>query len=58
MIELEQSAAIDELQLQGDSDRIAQWVGDATLPVTIAEGEPALLAVVVSGAVLDPALWA
>jgi len=37
---------------------IAEWVGDATLPITIGEGEPALLAAVVGGAVLDPARWA
>jgi hypothetical protein len=55
---LEQSAAIDELRLRGDPAHIAKWVGDATLPVTIDEGEPALLAVVVDGAVLDPTLWA
>jgi hypothetical protein len=55
---IDQSATIDELRLQGDPARIAEWVGDATLPITIGEGEPALLAAVVGGAVLDPARWA
>jgi hypothetical protein len=55
---LEQSAAIDQLRLRGDAAHIAEWVGHATLPVTVDEGEPALLAAVVDGAVLDPTLWA
>ncbi len=55
---LAQSATIDELRLQGDPDRIAQWVAGANLPLSIGEGEPRLLAVLLSGAVLDPALWA
>ena len=55
---LDQSATLDELRLQGDPARVAEWVGDETLPVTVGEGAPALHAVVVGGAVLDPALWA
>jgi hypothetical protein len=55
---LAQSATIDELRLQGAPDRIAEWVGDAALPVSVTEGKPALLAAVVDGAILDPALWA
>jgi hypothetical protein len=55
---LEQRATIDELRLQGDPARIAEWVDGATLPVTVDEGGPALLDLVVAGAVLDPARWA
>jgi hypothetical protein len=55
---LAQSAAIDELRLQGDPSRIAQWAGGTTQPLAISEGEPALRAVVLDGAVLDPRLWA
>jgi len=55
---LAQSATIDELRLQGDSDRIEQWVEGANLPLSIREGEPALVAVVLDGAVLDPSRWA
>jgi hypothetical protein len=55
---LEQSATIDELRLQGDPQRVARWLGDATLPVTVDEGKPELLAAVVGGAVLDPTRWA
>jgi hypothetical protein len=55
---LAQSATIDELQARGDQDRIAQWIGGANIPLTVSEGDPALLAVTLDGAVLDPALWA
>ena len=55
---LEQRATIGELQLQGDPQRIAQWVGDADFPLSTSEGSPRLESVVVDGAVLDPALWA
>jgi len=55
---LAQSSNIDQLRLQGDPDRIARWVGGANLPLAIGEGKPALLAVVLDGAVLDPRLWA
>jgi len=54
---LGQSATIDELRLQGDPARVTEWVGDATLPVMVADGEPRLVAVVVDGVVLDPARW-
>jgi hypothetical protein len=46
------------VRLQGDPPWIAEWVGDANLPLSIGQGEPALLAAVVDGAILDPALWA
>jgi Glyoxalase-like domain len=55
---LAQSATIDELRPRGDPDRIAQWIGGANIPLSVSEGDPALLAVVLDGAVLDPALWA
>ena len=55
---LAQSAAITELRLQGDPDRIARWVDGAPLPLSITRGEPAIRSVALDGAVLDPALWA
>jgi hypothetical protein len=55
---LAQSARIDELRLQGNPARIAQWIAGANLPLSISEGEPGLLAVVLDEAVLDPRLWA
>ena len=55
---LAQSAAIDELRLQGDPQLIAQWVGDADVPLSVREGRPELQSVVLDKAVLDPALWA
>jgi Glyoxalase-like domain len=54
---LAQSATIDELQARGDQDRIAQWIGGANIPLSVSEGDPALLAVILDGAVLDPVLW-
>jgi hypothetical protein len=55
---LAQSATIDELRLQGDPDRIAQWVGAVNVPIAVTEGRPAILGVVLDGAVLDPRPWA
>ena len=55
---LAQSATIDELRLQGDPQLIAQWVGDADVPISVREGRPELQSVVLDKAVLDPALWA
>ena len=55
---LAQSATIDELRLQGDPRRIAQWVGDADVPITVREGQPELQSFVLDKAVLDPGLWA
>jgi len=55
---LEQVATIRRLELEGDPERIAEWVGDASLPIVIREGEPALRSVVVGEAVLDPSRWA
>jgi hypothetical protein len=55
---LPQSATIREVRLQGDPQRLAQWLGDANLPISVREGSPALESVVVDEAVLDPGLWA
>jgi hypothetical protein len=55
---LAQSAMIGELRLQGDAERIAQWVDGASLPLSIDEGGPRLHAAVVDDTILDPALWA
>ena len=56
-----QPAAIEELLLEGDPERIAHWIGDARLPVSIRAGQPALRSVVLGTAggqaVLDPSLW-
>jgi len=55
---LPQSAVIREVRLQGDPQRVAQWIGEAKLPISVREGRPALESIVVDDAVLDPALWA
>jgi hypothetical protein len=55
---LAQSASIDELRLQGDPRQIAQWIGDADVPISVSEGRPELRSVVLDMAILDPALWA
>ena len=55
---LAQSAAIDELRLQGDPQLIAQWIGDADVPLSVREGRPELQSIVLDKAVLDRALWA
>jgi hypothetical protein len=55
---LAQSATIDEVRARGDRDRIAQWIVGANIPLSVSEGDPALLAVILDGAVLDPVLWA
>ncbi|HEY7149723.1 MAG TPA: VOC family protein [Gaiellaceae bacterium] len=55
---LAQRATIDELRLQGGPERIAQWTRGADAPISVKDGNPAILGVVVDGAVLDPALWA
>lgn len=55
---LAQSATIDEVRLQGDLRQIAEWVGDADVPISVREGRPALESVVLDEVVLDPALWA
>jgi hypothetical protein len=55
---LAQSATIDEVQLQGEPGRIEEWLGGADIPLSVSEGNAALLAVVLDGAVLEPSRWA
>ena len=55
---LAQSATIDELRLQGDPRRVARWVGDADVPISVREGRSELQSVVLQNTVLDPSLWA
>ena len=55
---LEQSVSIDELRLQGDPERIAHWASGDSIPLSVSEGRPAVLGVVLDGYVLDPARWA
>jgi hypothetical protein len=55
---LAQYATIDELRLQGDPDRIAQWTGAVNIPIAVTEDRPAILGVVLDGALLDPRRWA
>jgi hypothetical protein len=50
---------IEELRIDGDPDRIARWLGDASLPVVVDEGTPAIRSVRLSGEiVLEPGLSA
>ena len=56
--DLEAAAREVERRHRLASVRVAQWVGDANLPISVREGSPALESVVVDEAVLDPALWA
>jgi hypothetical protein len=55
---LAQSASTGELKLQGDPDRIAEWIDGADLAISVRESRPGLLAVALDDAVLDPTLWA
>jgi hypothetical protein len=43
------SVAVVELQLRGDPARIADWLGPHALPVTIRQGAPAVLKLVLAG---------
>jgi glyoxalase-like protein len=48
------SARIDRLELRGNADRLADWLGAHDLPIVVRPGQPALQAVVLtSGAVVD-----
>ena len=38
---------IDAIEVSGDAVRLGQWLGPASLPVSVAAGEPAVLAVTV-----------
>lgn len=55
---LAQSSAIRGVRLQGEPERIAEWVGEMEVPILVREGSPALLSVVLDEGVLDPTLWA
>jgi hypothetical protein len=59
---VQQRARIEELQLDGDPDRIRHWLGDASLPVAIHEGDPAVRGVALGTdagpIVLDASVWA
>jgi Glyoxalase-like domain len=59
---VQQRARIEELRLDGDPDRIRHWLGDASLPIAIREGDPAVRSVVLETdagqVVLDASLWA
>jgi hypothetical protein len=55
---LAQSATIDEVRLQGDPDRIEEWLGGANVAISVSQGRPALRSIVLDHGVLDPVLWA
>jgi Glyoxalase-like domain len=59
---VQQRARIEELQLDGDPDRVGHWLGDASLPLAIRKDDPAIRGVVLatdSGRlVLDASVWA
>jgi glyoxalase-like protein len=54
------AARIDAMRLDGDPDRLAHWLGGATLPIAIRSGVPAVRSVVLSAGagqiVLDASL--
>ena len=45
------SVQIARLELTGDADRLANWLGPHDLPITVHAGAPAVSSVVVTGAV-------
>ena len=47
---------IARLQLDGDGDRLAAWLGDHRLPITVRPGVPAVAAVFLTGAAGEIAL--
>jgi hypothetical protein len=55
---LAQSATIDEVRLQGDPDRIEEWLGGADVPISVTEGRPALRSIVLDNGDLEPSRWA
>jgi hypothetical protein len=55
---LAQSATIDEVRLQGDPDRIEEWLGGANVPISVSQGRPALRSIVLDNGVLEPSRWA
>ena len=44
------AVGIARLQLDGDHERVSDWLGGASLPVAVRSGEPAVAAVVLAGA--------
>jgi hypothetical protein len=42
--------AIARLELDGDAERLESWLGDASLPISVREGAPAIARVILSGA--------
>jgi hypothetical protein len=40
---------IASLELDGDVERIESWLGDASLPISVREGAPAIASVILSG---------
>jgi hypothetical protein len=40
---------VAELNLEGDADRVADWLGAERLPITVAPGAPALTGIVLAG---------
>jgi hypothetical protein len=55
---LAQSATIDEVRLQGEPGWIEECLGGAEVPISVSEGRPALLSVVLDKGVLEPSRWA
>jgi Glyoxalase-like domain len=55
---LTQPATIDELRLEGDPERIEEWLGDADVPISVSAGRPALRSIVLDNGVLEPSRWA
>ena len=47
---------MERLQLDGDGDRLAAWLGDHRLPITVRPGVPAVAAVFLTGAAGEIAL--
>jgi Glyoxalase-like domain len=43
------SVQITRLELSGDADRLADWLGDHNLPVIVRPGEPAVASIVLTG---------
>ena len=44
-------ARIAELQLAGDTERLAAWLGAHRLPISVHQGTPALTSIILTGAV-------
>jgi Glyoxalase-like domain len=57
-VALTQPATIDELRLEGDPERIEEWLGGANVPISVSQGRPALRSIVLDNGVLEPSRWA